>query len=350
MAPTRPMPFTASTSGADVLEHIKELFETDRKVRKREIQAVADVIANQFVQDELSELVKTLGGETTYFRNQDFEWLSEIMSSVALEADKLVLVKNELEKKYASTIEKKYLAELKTQTINILEREFKKVRNLKQAYYYRNRSVRALINYLESEEGADLLRIKIPTEASAKAWFEKIRERFSNYEVGEKFTRNSYLSEFEAFIADAWSELPLVKLQDLEKSFNEKIKSVLPKMTKSESTTLNQAYKQLFSYYDNHLETKTRARIDEVFDHGAVEFKAVKSQGILAYYKAKNNDLKSLKEIEARVLASSFEHENLPDIATQITEDPQLLIIKCLGKPNATTIADFERFVREALL
>ena len=56
MARNPEMRFTPATTGGDLLDQLKVLFEIDRKVRKREIQAVAEVNANNFIQTELSDL------------------------------------------------------------------------------------------------------------------------------------------------------------------------------------------------------------------------------------------------------------------------------------------------------
>jgi hypothetical protein len=247
----------------------------------------------------------------------------------------------------------KDLKEINDKVLYLLEREFKKIRGLKQAYYYRNRSVKAIINFLESEEGADLLRLKLTSKDAVPAWLEKIKERFTNYELGEKFTRNSYLSEFEVFLHDAHILYASSGVIDADKSFNYRVKSALSSTenTTEKSPQLNRAYEQLSSYYENQVEVKTAsARIDLVLEHGAVEFKAIKGEGLYAYYKPKKDKVELLKDLEAQVLAASFDEESLPDIGTQIVTNPGLLlVIKCLGKPSAQTIKDFEKFVRKAL-
>ncbi len=102
MAKAHALTFTESTTGKDVLSHIKNIFEVDRKLRKKEIQAVAEVNANTFIQNELSELFDSfyLSTGLPQRTNTDFQWLSEIMSSVALEEDKKLRVVEYLTKYY----------------------------------------------------------------------------------------------------------------------------------------------------------------------------------------------------------------------------------------------------------
>jgi hypothetical protein len=352
-APT--LRFTPATTGADLLGHIKILFEVDRKVRKREIQAVAEVNANNFIQNELAELFSRLDSNSslnTRPSGNDFEWLSEILSSVALDTEKLTRVENYLYKTYSSTIERKVLESLKNQTLMALEREFKKMRSLKQAYYYRNRSVKAIISFLESKDGVKLLRAKVSSSSDAAEWLSEVKDSFLNYDVGEKFSRNSYLSELEAFLHDSWSELTEAHRVDTDKSFSNRVKSAITgvELGSESSPQLSRAYQQLSSYYEGKVEQKSNARIDLVLTHGAVEFKAVKGEGLYAYYKPLKEDRSLLKDLEAQVLAASFDEEDLPDIGTQIVEKPGLLlVIKCLGKPSAATIKTFEAFVGRAL-
>lgn len=347
--------FTPATTGADLLGHIKILFEVDRKVRKREIQAVAEVNANNFIQNELAELFSRLdssGSVNTRPSGNDFEWLSEILSSVALDSEKLTRVENYLYKTYSSTIERKVLETLKNQTLMALEREFKKMRSLKQAYYYRNRSVKAIISFLESKDGAKLLRAKVSSSGDAAEWLSEVKDGFLNYEMGEKFSRNSYLSELEAFLHDSWSGLTESHRVDTDKSFSNRVKSAITgvELGSESSPQLSRAYQQLSSYYEGKVEQKNAARIDLVLSHGAVEFKAIKGEGLYAYYKPLREDHAALKDLAAHVLAESFDEEDLPDIGTQIVEKPGLLlIIKCLGKPSAATIKSFEAFVGRAL-
>ena len=355
MSKSNAVTFTETTTGKDVLEHIKGLFEVDRKVRKKEIQAVAEVNANSFIQNELNDFFSNfhmsvgLTQRTTF----DFQWLSEIMSSVALEEDKRIQVQKYLIRTYSETIKAKDLKEITDKILFLLEREFKKIRGLKQAYYYRNRSVKAIINFLESEEGADLLRAKIVSKEAVPGWLDKIKVRFTNLELGEKFTRNSYLSEFEVFLHDAHILYASSGTIDPDKSFNYRVMSAIsPTEEKFEpSPQLNRAYQQLSSYYEKSVEVKKdTSRIDLVLDHGAVEFKAVKGEGLFAYYKPKKDNIQALKDLEAQVLAASFDEEDLPDIGTQIVTKPGLLlVIKCLGKPSAQTIKEFEKFVGKAL-
>lgn len=354
MAKSAGMTFTPSTTGEEVLEHIKNLFELDRKKRKKEIQAVAEVNASNFIKKRLFELTETyqLQGPTAQQSSQNFQWLSDIMSSVAVDDDKKLRVQEYIDRNYADRLKTRDLENLTKQISLLLETEFKKIRSLKQAYYYRNRSVKAVINFLESEEGADLLRKKLPDTDQVDAWLQIVKERFTTFEYGEKFTRNSYMSEFLVLLHDSWSALTTSKTVDTDKSFDYRVKTALSDLEPEHVATpqLQMAYQQLSSYYEKKVDNQANPRIDLELKHGAVEFKAVKGEGLYAYYKPKKDSIEYLKELEAQVLAESFDHDNLPDIGTQIVTKPGLmLVIKCLGKPSAQTIRDFEQFVGKAL-
>jgi len=355
MARTPEMRFTPATTGGDLLDQLKVLFEIDRKVRKREIQAVAEVNANNFIQNELSDLFYRLNKEATLntrASGNDFEWLSEIMGSVAVDSEKLARVESYLYKTYSNLLDSKTLEALKEQTLFMLEREFRKMRSLKQAYYYRNRSVKAIVNYIESKYGSDLLKVRISSIKEAAGWINEVKDRFADFEQGERFTRNSYISELDAFLHDAWRELTDSQRVDIDKSFNNRVKSAITgvELNSDTSPQLSRAYQQLSSYYENKVSQSSNKRVDLVLSHGDVEFKAVKGEGLYAYYMPHKGNRAVLKDLAAQVLAASFDEEGLPDIGTQIIEEPTLiLIIKCLGKPSAATIKEFEDFVGRAL-
>jgi hypothetical protein len=356
MPKTHQMAFSSATTGSDVLEQIRGLFEVDRRLRKKEIQAVAEVNANTFIQNELAELfetlVKTDSLDRRSIKSSNFEWLSDILSSVAAEEDKLERVDVYLEKTFSSSLDKKSYEMLSAQTRNLLEDEFKKIKNLKKAYYYRNRSVKAIVSYLESDDSKSLLSTKLTSSELAAQWIKAVIESFANYEVGEKFTRNSYISEFGVFLHDAWREIAPTNSIDTNKSFSSRVQGAITseQISAGASPSLNRAYQQLSSYYEVESEKRINSRIDLVLEHGAVEFKAVKGEGLYAYYKPLKENKRFVKDLATQVLAASFNESDLPDIGTQIVENPGLmLIIKCLGKPDAATIKAFERFVSSTL-
>ena len=355
MAKNSAVTFTEATTGKDVLEHIKNLFEADRKLRKKEIQAVAEVNANNFIQNELTELFNSFYTSVGLSRpnSMDFQWLSEVLTNVSSEGDKRDSVQEKLLRLYGSLLKPKDFAEFSNKIMYALDIEFKKIRTLKQAYYYRNRSVKAVLNFLEIWNAGYFHRIKVKNESEMQNWYIQTKPAFLSSGAGERFTRNSYFSEFEVFLHEAWPELSVTTSVDTEKSFSNRVTTALSSSEPSleSSPQLNRAYQQLSSYYEKQVEVKTESgRIDLVLEHGAVEFKAVKGEGLYAYYKPKKDNLQALKDLEAQVLAASFDEESLPDIGTQIVTKPGLLlVIKCLGKPSAQTIKDFEKFVSKAL-
>jgi hypothetical protein len=355
MAKTTAVTFTEATTGKDVLEHIKNLFEADRKLRKKEIQAVAEVNANNFIQNELAELFNSFYTSVGLSRpsSMDFQWLSEVLTNVSSEGDKGNSVQEKLSRLYGPLLKPKDFVEFSNKIMYALDIEFKKIRTLKQAYYYRNRSVKAVINFLEIWNTGYFHKMKVKNESELQNWYIQTKPAFLSSGAGERFTRNSYFSEFEVFLHEVWPGLSGTTSVDTDKSFSNRVTTALSSTEPSleSSPQLNRAYQQLSSYYEKQVEVKTSSgRIDLVLEHGAVEFKAIKGEGLYAYYKPKKDNVELLKDLEAQVLAASFDEESLPDIGTQIVTKPGLLlVIKCLGKPSAQTIKDFERFVSKAL-
>ena len=360
MAKERLPEFTPKTLGADFLGSIEEIFTADRRSRKREILAVAEVNAASLLKgsakgllDEL--LVKSPAGESKSTRElaahlviEDSLWLAEILASVSPDDAKRESVRTHvnksLEKILSAAMQDKFLTSL----MPLIDEEIKKIKKLKHSYYYRNRSVGAIAKFLTStSKGKALLTAPVTSMEQARTWLKDVEEAFLAYDFGEKFTRNSYFSEWDAFLHDALPDLAS-GVKSEEKTFASRIRTSLS--TSDESLETNprvmQAYRQLSSY----VEGGDQKRIDLSLAEGDFEFKAVKGEGLYAYYKPKRESLSNIKKVEARILAAAFDEDDLPDISTQVLEKPGLmLVIKCLGKPDSAMIMRFEEFVRRAV-
>jgi hypothetical protein len=195
-------------------------------------------------------------------------------------------------------------------------------------------------------KGKALLAAPVTSSEKAKAWLEQVQEAFLAFEFGEKFTRNSYISEWDAFLHDA---LPSVApdVKDEKKTFATRIRTSLSTSEDAmeRSPRVTQAYRELSPY----VVSDAKRRVDLEIKDGAFEFKAVKGEGLYAYYKPKKENIKGIKEVEAKILAASFDEEDLPDISTQVIDTPELmLVIKCLGKPDRAMIMKFEKFIHKA--
>jgi hypothetical protein len=352
--------FTSKTLGKDFLGSIEEIFTADRRSRKREILAVAEVNAASLLKgpakgllDEL--LVKSAAGESKSTRElaahlviEDSLWLAEILASVSPDDAKREAVRSHvnksLEKILSSAMQEKFLASL----MPLLDEEFKKIKKLKHSYYYRNRSVGAIAKFLTSTtKGKSLLSTPVTSMDEARHWLKEVEKAFLAYDFGEKFTRNSYFSEWDAFLHDALPEVAS-EVKSQEKTFASRIRTSLS--TSDESLETNprvmQAYRQLSGY----VEGGDRKQVDLSTSRGPFELKASKSEGLFAVFRPKKESLDVIKSVEADVLAASFEEEDLPDISTEIREKPGLhLVIRCLAKPDRTTIRRFEEFLSKAV-
>jgi len=360
MAQERLPEFTSRTVGADFLGAIEEIFTLDRRTRKGEILAVAVVSAASLLNGPVRILLEGLFEEVPSSESRstqhvatrliidDSLWLAEILASVSPDDVKKESVRTYLTKSLERNLPAKLQGRFLEAIEPLLDEEFKKIRRLKHSYYYRNRSVGAIQKFLTSTpKGKALLAAPVTSSEKAKAWLEQVQEAFLAFEFGEKFTRNSYISEWDAFLHDA---LPSVApdVKDEKKTFATRIRTSLSTSEDAmeRSPRVTQAYRQLSSY----VESGDAKRADLLIEDGAFEFKAVKGEGLYAYYKPKKGDLKSIKDVEAQVLAASFDEEELPDISTQVIDTPGLLlVIKCLGKPDRAMIMRFEEFVRKAV-
>lgn len=352
--------FTSRTVGADFLGAIEEIFTLDRRERKDRIKNVAEVNAAALLSGSVRALLEGLFEEVPSSESRSMQhvatrlivdsssWLAEILASVSPDEVKKNSIRGyltkSLERNLPTKLQEKFLEAIEP----LLDEEFKKIRRLKHSYYYRNRSVGAIQKFLTSTpKGKALLAAPVTSSENAKAWLEQVREAFLAFDFGEKFTRNSYISEWDAFLHEA---LPSIApaVQDENKSFATRIRTSLSTSEDSmeRSPRVTQAYRQLSSY----VEGGDARRADLLIEDGAFEFKAVKGEGLYAYYKPKKGNLKSIKDVEAQILAASFDEEDLPDISTQVIDTPGLLlVIKCLGKPDRAMIMRFEEFVRKAV-
>jgi len=360
MAKERLPEFTPKTLGADFLGSIEEIFTADRRSRKGKIRAAAEVNAADFLRvsakgllDEL--LVKSPAGESKSTRElaahlviEDSLWLAEILASVSPDDTKRESVRTHVNKSLEKILPAAMQERLLVSLMPLIDEEIKKIKKLKHSYYYRNRSVAAIAKFLTStSKGKALLSAPVTSKDEARRWLKEVEKAFLAYDFGEKFTRNSYFSEWDAFLFDALPELAS-EVKSEEKTFASRIRTSL--RTSDESLETNprvmQAYRQLSSY----VEGGDRKQVDLSTSRGPFELKASKSEGLFAVFRPKKESLEVIKSVEADVLAASFEEEDLPDISTEIREKPGLhLVIRCLGKPDRATIQRFEEFLSKAV-
>ena len=360
MAQERLPEFTSRTVGADFLGAIEEIFTLDRRERKDKIKHVAVFRAASLLSGSVRALLEGLFDEIPSSESRSMQhvatrliidnssWLAEILASVSPDEAKRDSVHSYLTKSLEKSLPKKSQEKFIEAINPLLDEEFRNIRRLKHSYYYRNRSVGAIQKFLTSTpKGKTLLAAPVTSSEKAKAWLEQVREAFLAFDFGEKFTRNSYISEWDAFLHET---LPSIapEVQDENKTFATRIRTSLSTSDDSieQSPLVARAYRALSSY----VEGGDKRQVDLMTNDGPFELKASKTEGLLAVYKPKKESLELIKSVEARVLAASFEEEDLPDISTQILEQPSLhLVIRCLAKPNLTLIKRFEEFLSKAV-
>lgn len=357
--------FAATTNGEDLLKYLENLFVVDRRRRKRAIFARYEISARDILsssmlsilahklQPHLAKGAPLTAEDLLIPLFADSTWLIEILNTAAPDSEKIDLalrhILNSIGNEWG---EGKPTSSLLAQLEIALESELSHLKKLRQFYYYRNRSVSAIFKFLwATGDKNGIFKQKILSIDSIREWLEVIHINFLMYEFGERASRNSYLTEFETFIHEVWPEIPASAKVDEDKTFAKRIQSSLSnrERTPSDEKDLVVAYSQLSSLYEN-LIPEIRSQKDLVLSHGGVEFKAVKGQGLLGYYTPNTPSLNDLQDLSAKILAASFDEEDLPDITTQIVEKPLLhLVITCPGKPSLDTIKIFERFIGNTL-
>jgi hypothetical protein len=357
--------FAESTTGEDLLKYLENVFVIDRRRRKRALLARYEISAK----DILSSNMRSILGQKLqpYLASNasisaedlliplfaDSTWLIEILNTASPDDEKVKLALEH----FISRIDNEWSSQKPSLTLLgqlevAIQNELSQLKKLRQFYYYRNRSVSAIFKFLWATGSKNgIFKQRITSADSVREWLVLIQNEFLMYDFGERASRNSYLTEFETFIYEAWPDIPSSAKVDEDKTFARRIQSTLSnrERTPDQEKDLDIAYSQLSSLYEKAI-PETRSRIDLILSHGGVEFKAVKGQGLLGHYIPNSPSLEKLQNLSAKILAASFDEDELPDITTQIVEKPVLhLVITCPGKPSLETVKVFERFVGRTL-
>ena len=134
-------------TGRQIMEHLSYLHEAEIQRRKREIETLAEITALAIVwvlsKNPLGESLD-LGASHSQKEFMDARWLRDILQTVQSDKEKLTLVDEYLKKTFAALSLKK-LENLRSWFKNEGEKESKQIRLLRQSFYYRNRSINAII-------------------------------------------------------------------------------------------------------------------------------------------------------------------------------------------------------------
>lgn len=341
--------------GSDFVSILKSAHELDNRKRKREIQAVVEFRAAAFVETYISINSKFFNS-TSLTRLPSSRSITEdivdIIGTVKDDKEKTMLSKKYFEKLVAlsgfSDSGKKIVGDL----LKALDEDLKAIRTLKQAFYYRNKSINAVFSYIEKDDDNHLNRIKIENDASYVSWLLDLETRFLENAKGERFTKNSYFAEWKSFVVETWPHYKDTYDYDFAKSLDFRIEKNL-------QNDNQQSVVGLENVPNAHLIERfiaksglpgTNKAPDFEYQGNILEFKAVKGEGLYAIYIPVNPDLNSLSQVASKILAESFLNEEMGDVSTEIRRNPQLsLVIKSSGGISAKSIQAFESFIRQHL-
>ena len=340
-------------TGKQFIERLSSLHEADIQRRKREIQTLAEITALSIVgglsKDPLSKSLD-LGANQSQRGFMDALWLKDILQTVQSDKEKLTLVDEYLKKTF-SDLPLKKLDDLRAWFKNEVEKESKQIRLLRQSFYYRNRSINAIIAFLESKENSDFLARKINHSKEIVDWFSDSRTKFRLHGKGEKFTRNSYISEWDAFINDVWPELPQIDESNDERSLDYKFRAAIQsKVVTVDESLKSPRTKRLLKKYsvgatefrDNIQKSQKSAQLP------SLEMKVRKGVGIFATLLFENADLDYLLSLSSDVLLKSLSEDSLSGISTEIVKGKTpALVVKCECEPNAQILKQFEAFISQ---
>lgn len=327
------------------------MHEADNQQRKRDIQAVAEVTALSILGKLLElPLGKNLNFQDGESRQQfaNSSWLRDILQTVQSDKEKLTLVDTYVKNVFTDLPSAK-LEELRKWFKSEVQEESKKLRLLRQAFYYRNRSVNAILAYVTLEANSELLKAKISEPKDAIAWFFKVKTMFRQHGKGEKFTRNSYLSEWEAFLNDVWPALPNYDDYDEEKSLNHKFKLAIQSKTDQVDVSFQSPRaRRLLKKYANQKTFFEKDSLSAVKQLPSIEMKVHKGVGIFANLRFERVELDDLLNLSSKILLKSLSEDSLSGISTEIVKSKiPSLVVKCECEPNAQTLRDFEAFIAQ---
>lgn len=345
-------PLTENAVGSDLVNILQRQHEIDTRKRKREIQAVVEIRASLFVESISSSLDKLANVDS--HSQIDLRTLttqiSEILGTVKPDKEKVFQAKKIFEELIGKAQKSASKSNILNEWLSQFDEDLKSVRTLRQAFYYRNKSINSILYYITNLDKKFLAQKEIYNKKLLLDWFDELGFRYLENAPGERFTKNSYLSELRAFVAENWPEFQSVYDFDMQKTLDYRIeKEAIPNLQGNSGIFDYAPNAYLLQRFLGDKSLKSNSP-DLQFNEDTVEFKAVKGEGIFAIYTPKNPDTESMSKLGTSILADSFNYEDLGNISIELRRTPRVsLVIKCSGKLNTSTIASFEKFVQKSL-
>jgi oligoribonuclease (3'-5' exoribonuclease) len=275
------------------------------------------------------------------------EWLTSILLSAHTDSFKEQQARETLYEVLKQKIDEKALGIINGSFIEILNSDFAKMRSLKQSVYYRTRSINSILKFIESYKPNALAR-KIKGQNDMQTFFDDLRDEYLEKSQGPRYTKNSYVNEFMAFIYDIYPEISNDPLSHYEKSLDRRISQSMDNLS---SVVANNsrivAMQEDLSTFDLSIK-KDKAIGENDKLNGKWEFSVHPDSGMVAKYAPSNITEEKLRLMEAEVILSSINASELCEIEVQLQTRPiKQILVKPVGEIDIKSVAKFREFIEQ---
>jgi hypothetical protein len=345
-----PIPIlNAKTTGETLFEDFEAKANEYSKARRSQVRAVAAILATasieEFLYPKLAELIE--GYPLILVKeNLNSEWLTSILLSANPDSTKEQQARENLSEGLSLKANDKVLSDTVNSFIEILNSDFAKMRTMKQSVYYRTRSINSILKFIAVEQPAVLTR-KILDINDVRAFFDDLRDDYFENAQGPRYTKNSYISEFLAFIQDIYPEANTDFSSHYENSLEQRISQSMNNLS---SVVANNS--RIIAMQKNlnisSQSSKTVINKEKGNRHEKWEFSVHPDNGMVAKYTPSNITDEKLRHLEAEVLLSSMNIKGLCEIEVQMQTHPtKQIMVKPVGKIDVKSVAIFKEFIEQ---
>jgi hypothetical protein len=338
------------STGESLFEDFDAKADEYSKARRSQVRAVAAILASasieEFLYPKLADLIE--GYPLVLVKESlNSEWLTSILLSAHTDSTKEQQARENLSEVLNVKVNEKALKLVTSSFIEILNSDFAKMRSLKQSVYYRTRSVNSILKFIVSEK-PDVLTRKIVNVDDMQAFFVDLRDEYLENSQGPRYTKNSYMNEFMAFIHDIYPEIVIDPLSHYEKSLDRRISQSMDNLSSvvannSRIVAMQEDLTSLDLRVKNEKTIVGKAKLAENW-----EFSVHPDSGMVAKYAPLNITEEKLRLLEAEVILRSINANELCEIEVQLQTHPvKQILVKPVGKVDIKSVANFKEFIEQ---
>jgi hypothetical protein len=338
------------STGESLFEDFDAKADEYSKARRTQVRAVAAILASasieQFLYPKLAELIE--GYPLVLVKESlNSEWLTSILLSAHTDSIKEQQARENLSEVLNLKVNEKVLGITTTSFIEILNSDFAKMRSLKQSVYYRTRSINSILKFIVSQR-PNVLTKKIENLNDVENFFDELRNEYLDNSQGPRYTKNSYINEFMAFIHDIYPEMSNDPLSHYEKSLDRRISQSMDNLSSvvANNSRIVAMQEDLTSFDLSGKKDRTISAKAEL--SGNWEFSVHPDSGMVAKYAPSNITEEKLRLLEAEVILRSINANELCEIEVQLQTHPiKQILVKPVGKVDIKSVANFREFIEQ---